>query len=567
MKYMSRLMAALMACLLCGFTGSARNTDKVIVGYVTSWTDVMPDPATLTHINYAFGLVKDTFDGVNVNNPDRLRAIAALKQTDPDLKVMLSVGGWGAGNFSEMAASADNRRKFAEDCLRIVEEFNLDGIDIDWEYPGSSAAGISSSPADRDNFTLLIKQLRDTLGKKRLVTIATAAGAQHIDYKGVVPYLDFVNIMTYDMADAPKHHAALFPSENTPDMTCDVSVKAHIAAGVPVDKLVMGVPFYGRGGKEKRGSGFRNIKEGDGYSLIFDNVAKVPFMVNADGVPVIGYDDARSLDIKCDYILEHDLRGVMYWDYSGDDDAGTLRNTLASRIKNQKDKRRILVLSEGGGQHGHFTSRAMTWLKGYADTHGLAVTEIRNADPVTGTFLDGYDLIIQLDFPPYTWPAEAEKAFIDYIDNGRGGWIGFHHATLLGEFDGYPLWRWFSNFMGDITFKNYIAPLADGTVKVENATHPVMQGVDSTFVLPDDEWYTYNTSPRSNVSVLASVDEDSYIPASDVRMGDHPVVWVNPGKKARNVYFQPGPSPRLFESEAFRRMFSNAIGWTLGKDD
>ncbi|MBO5268634.1 MAG: ThuA domain-containing protein [Muribaculaceae bacterium] len=565
--YKTRILAILLACLLGGFAVKAeKGPEKVIVGYVTSWSEVMPDPSTLTHINYAFGLVKDTFDGVIVQNPDRLRAIAALKNTDPDLKVLLSVGGWGAGNFSEMVATDDNRRKFADDCLRIVKEFNLDGIDIDWEYPGSSVAGISSSPNDKDNFTLLLKQLRETLGDDRLVTIATDAGAAHVDYRGAVPYLDFVNMMTYDMGNAPIHHAALYPSENTSSATCDSSAKAHIAGGVPAGKLVMGVPFYGRGGKEMKGSKFRNIKESDGYKLIFDNVAKVPMMVNADGVPVMGYDDAHSLGLKCDYILENDLRGVMYWDYSGDDEQGTLRNTLASRLKGKTGKPHILVLSEGGGQHGPFTARAMTWLKGYADTHGMAITEIRNADPITEAFLADYDLIIQLDFPPYTWPAEAQKAFIDYIENGRGGWIGFHHATLLGEFDGYPLWHWFSNFMGDVTFKNYIAPLADGTVTVEDAAHPVMKGADTTFVLPDDEWYTYNTTPRPNVTVLASVDENSYTPASDVRMGDHPVVWTNPYKKARNVYFQPGHSPKLFESEAFRRMFANAIGWAMGDD-
>lgn len=539
---------------------------KVIVGYVTSWSDVIPDPSTLTHINYAFGHVNETFDGLEISNPTRLSAISALKANNPELKVLLSVGGWGSGRFSEMAASPEFRKKFAADCLRAVEQYNLDGIDIDWEYPGSSAAGISSSPDDTANFTLLLKELRTTLGADRLLTIATAAGADYVDFRAVMPYLDFVNIMTYDMADAPLHHAPLFQSENTSAMTCDKSVRHHLAQGVPAGKLVMGVPFYGRGGKELKGRDFRNIEAGDGYELIFDNTAKVPFMVNSDGVPVVGYDDAHSLSLKCDYILNNDLLGVMYWDYAGDDDHGTLRNLLASRLKNATDKRKILVLNEGGGQHGPFTERAMKWLNGYADTHGLAITELRNAFPVTETYLADYDLIIQLDFPPYTWPEEAQKAFTDYIENGRGGWIGFHHATLLGEFDGYPLWQWFSDFMGGITFKNYIAPLADGKVTVENVNHPVMAGVPQEFVLTNDEWYTYHTSPRPNVEVIASVDENSYTPASDIRMGDHPVIWSNPRMKARNVYFQPGHSPTLFESDAFTLMFANAIRWALEKN-
>ena len=557
-------LALTLVALISSFAIHATAPDsKVIVAYVTSWSQVIPDPTTVTHINYAFGGVKDTFDGVNISNPERLRTIANLKKNNPNLKVLLSVGGWGAGNFSEMAADPKLRRKFADDCLRIVKEYNLDGIDIDWEYPGSSAAKISSSPDDRANFTLLMRDLRETLGNNRLLTIATSAGAEHIAYTDVIPYLDFVNIMTYDMANAPKHHAALYPSENTPDLTCVESVRRHVAGGVPVNKLVLGVPFYGRGGKEMKGRDFKSIKEGDGYSLIFDNTAKVPFMVNAAGVPVLGYDDAHSLGYKCDYILDNDLLGVMYWDYNGDDEQGTLRNTLAQRLLDKPHRQRILVLSEGGGQHGPFTQRAMTWLHGYADTHNYAITEIRNANGITADFLKGYDLIIQLDFPPYTWPEEAQAAFIDYIENGLGGWIGFHHATLLGDFDGYPMWNWFSDFMGDIAFQNYIAPLADGKVTVEKSNHPVMKDVNPSFILPDDEWYTYNRSPRANVTVLASVDENSYTPASDIKMGDHPVVWVNPDKKARNIYIQPGHSPRLFESEDFCRLFSNAIDWTI----
>lgn len=566
MKHLLKFIFTLAVGLLWQVSLAAP-AEKVIVGYVTSWSDALPDPAYLTHINYAFGHVNDTFDGAVVSNPERLRRVVELKKSDPSLKVSLSVGGWGSGRFSEMASTPSRRESFSRDCLRLVEEFGLDGIDIDWEYPGSSAAGISSSPDDTANFTLLMKQLRETLGPDRLLTIATAASAGYIDFRAVVPYVDFVNIMAYDMADAPLHHAALYPSENTPSLTCDGAVKAHIAAGVPAGRLVLGVPFYGRGGKQRRGCDFKNIAAGDGYRLVFDNLAKVPLMVNASGEPVMGYDDAKSLTYKCDYVMSNDLRGVMYWDFDGDDASLTLSRTLAENIKGRRQRQHVLVLSEGGGQHGPFTERAMTWLHGYADTHGLAITELRNAAPVTKTFLADYDLVIQLDFPPYTWPAEAEEAFVDYIDNGRGGWIGFHHATLLGEFDGYPLWQWFSDFMGGITFRNYIAGLADGTVTVENAGHPVMDGVPGTFVLPADEWYTYHSSPRPNVEVIASVDENSYEPSSDVRMGDHPVIWTNPSKKARNVYFQPGHSPRLFDSEAFRRMFANAIDWTLNNEE
>lgn len=564
MKRLTKILVAAVMALLSAAAAQAKG-EKVVVAYVTSWSDVVPNPETVTHLNYAFGHVNKTFNGVRIDNEQRLRDIVALKKHDPELKVMLSIGGWGSGRFSEMADNARRRKAFAKDCARVVKEFGLDGIDIDWEYPTSDAAGISASERDTDNFTLLMHDIRAAIGADKLLTMATVADAKYIDFRKVVPVVDFVNMMTYDMADAPRHHAALYASENTPALAVDGCAKAHIAAGVPAGKLVMGVPFYGRGGKAMRGFDFKNLNVPEGCRLMRDSVAQAPYLADADGVLLVGYDDPVSLNAKCDYIIENDLHGVMYWDLDGDDESGTLQRVLADRLKHKADKPKVLVLNEGGGQHGPFTERAMSWLRGHAAENGYAVTEIHNAGPITEDFLDDYAAVIQLDFPPYTWPKEAEEAFISYIEEGKGGWIGFHHATLLGEFDGYGMWDWFSDFMGGIRYQNYIAATADGTVVKEQGHHPVMRGVNPTFVLPGDEWYTYDKSPRASVQVLASVDENSYSPASDIRMGDHPVVWVNPAKKARNVYFQFGHSPRLFDNTDFTRMLANAIEWTLKK--
>lgn len=571
MKLTDNLMAlGLLAASLTGCKAAqAPETDgsdsKVVVAYVTSWTDVMPDPEVVTHINYAFGHVNETFDGVGIANEERFRQIADMHKTNPELKIALSIGGWGSGRFSEMADNDSLRHAFAADCARVVEEYGLDGIDIDWEYPGSNAAGISSSERDRANFTLLMKDIRAAIGEDKLLTLASSAGAEYIEFRDIMPELDFVNIMAYDMANAPKHHAGLYPSENTPELTSDGAVKAHLAAGVPADKLVLGMPFYGRGGEKMRGSDFGKLVVPDSCTVVFDSIAVVPLIVDANGEVLMGFDNVASIAAKCDYILDNDLRGAMYWDYAGDDAELSLARTVAGKIIGVPRKPKLLVLNEGGGQHGPFTREAMKWLHKYADEKGYAITELRNADPITEDFLKGYEAVVQLDFPPYTWPDAAVDAFQKYIDEGKGGWVGFHHATLLGEFDGYGLWDWFSDFMGGITFRNYIAPLADGTVAVEDSIHPVMKGVPASFVLPDDEWYIYNTTPRPNVQVLASVDEESYTPASDVKMGDHPVVWVNSSKKARNVYFQFGHSPRLFEVEAFTTMFENALDWTMNK--
>jgi len=233
-------------------------------------------------------------------------------------------------------------------------------------------------------------------------------------------------------------------------------------------------------------------------------------------------------------------------------------NTKSQPIK-------VLVLTERGGQHGGFTDTGLKWLTEEGEKLNFELTEINNTELINDKFLARFNTVVQLDFPPYTWREEAEKAFIKYIDEGRGGWIGFHHATLLGEFDGYAMWQWFSDFMGGIRFENYIAPLADGTVQVEDKDHPIMNGVNKSFTIPDDEWYTFDKNPRPNVHVLASVDESTYTPVSDIKMGDHPVVWVNHNKKARNVYFLMGHSSKLYDVSDFTTMFRNAILWTTGR--
>lgn len=572
MKKIKMMMAAALGVLVsCGSVKSgeevvaASRESKVVVAYVTSWSEVMPDPQYMTHINYAFGHVNESFNGVKIDNEERLRQIVDLRKQKPELKVLLSIGGWESGRFSEMAANDEYRRAFAADCDRVVKEFALDGIDIDWEYPTSSMANISSSPDDTENFTLLMQDIRAAIGNEKELTLATVASARYIDFKAILPSVDFVNIMAYDMASAPKHHSALYPSGHSGDITSDGAVTAHLKAGVPPSKLVMGMPFYGRGGDGYPSfQDYNKVGNTDTqYTEKWDEVAQVPYLADKNDTLVFGFENPRSLAIKCQYILDKDLLGGMYWDYSGDNEQGDLRRTVAENLLGKPHKAKVLVLTERGGQHGGFTDAGLRWLAAEGAKGNFSITEINNARNITEAYLSQFSLVIQLDFPPYTWPKEAEDAFVKYIEEGRGGWIGFHHATLLGEFDGYPMWQWFSDFMGGVRFKNYIAPLANGTLIVEDKQHPVMKDVPASFVVPDDEWYTYDKSPRPNVHVLANVDESSYTPASDIKMGDHPVVWVNESKKARNVYFQIGHSSKLYETEGFTTMFRNAINWTL----
>ena len=565
------MAAALGVLVSCGSVKSgeevvaASRESKGVVAYVTSWSEVVPDPQYMTHINYAFGHVNESFNGVKIDNEERLRQIVDLRKQKPELKVLLSIGGWGSGRFCEMAANDEYRCAFAADCDRVVKEFALDGIDIDWEYPTSSMANISSSPDDTENFTLLMQDIRAAIGNEKELTLATVASARYIDFKAILPSVDFVNIMAYDMASAPKHHSALYPSGHSGDITSDGAVTAHLKAGVPPSKLVMGMPFYGRGGDGYPSfQDYNKVGNTDTqYTEKWDEVAQVAYLADKNDTLVFGFENPRSLAIKCQYILDKDLLGGMYWDYSGDNEQGDLRRTVAENLLGKPHKAKVLVLTERGGQHGGFTDAGLRWLAAEGAKGNFSITEINNARNITEAYLSQFSLVIQLDFPPYTWPKEAEDAFVKYIEEGRGGWIGFHHATLLGEFDGYPMWQWFSDFMGGVRFKNYIAPLANGTLIVEDKQHPVMKDVPASFVVPEDEWYTYDKSPRPNVHVLANVDESSYTPASDIKMGDHPVVWVNESKKARYVYFQIGHSSKLYETEGFTTMFRNAINWTL----
>ncbi len=231
----------------------------------------------------------------------------------------------------------------------------------------------------------------------------------------------------------------------------------------------------------------------------------------------------------------------------------------------QQPRFKVLALYENGGHHIEYSKVAKVWLDKLAADSNFSIDYIQNTDKIDEAFLSNYQLFIQLDYPPYAWKEQAVTAFQNYIEQGKGGWIGFHHATLLGEFDGYPMWDWFSKFMGGIRYKNYIATFVKAKVNVEDKAHPVMKGVPASFVVEKEEFYTYDQSPRPNVHVLASVDESSYTPDSDIKMGDHPVVWTNLNYKARNIYIFMGHSPVLFQSVDYTTLFKNAIFWAAGK--
>jgi type 1 glutamine amidotransferase len=226
-------------------------------------------------------------------------------------------------------------------------------------------------------------------------------------------------------------------------------------------------------------------------------------------------------------------------------------------------KFKVLAFYENGGHHLAFSKAAVIWLNKLAADSNFTIDYVQNTQQFTDAFLSRYKLLIQLDYVSYGWKKTEQAAFKKYLLKGKGGWIGFHHATLLGDFDGNQNWSWFSGFMGNILFKSYIPDFADGTVQVEKPGHPVMQGVPRTFVIEKEEWYTYNQSPRPKVNVIAHVDESSYNPHSNITMGDHPVIWTNERIKAKNLYIFMGHSPALFSNSAYKKLITNAIFWAV----
>ena len=439
MKNLSRILFALLLLPAFGAV-TAQPKQKIVVAYVCSWTDLrLPDPSLMTHINYAFGHVNKTFDGCDVQNPEFLKRVVGLKRQKPSLKIQLSVGGWTSGNFSEMAADAKCRMAFARDCGRIVKEYGLDGIDIDWEYPTSSEAGISSSPDDTRNFTLLMRDLRKVLGKDKLLTCATIADGKYVDFPACVKYMDFVNIMAYDVADPPRHHTTLFRSPLSGRITVSEAVEAHIRNGVPKEKLCLGMPLYGRG---DHGNAILDKYMKTGYTAglyqeHWDAVGQVPYLTDWSGQLVWGAENPRSIAAKCQYIIDRGLLGGMYWETTEDNAQLDLMRTIhLSLMRNGRatvPQKRVLLLTAADDPS------ALDALNRMGASNGFEVEAFRKGDAYTPRLFDRYHLVYDAGLQPDEWPAEARADFEKYIDQARGSYLALHADTAT-------TWKWYTDF-------------------------------------------------------------------------------------------------------------------------
>ena len=331
---------------------------KIIVGYVPGFRGALDqlsiDANKLTHINYAFVNVRDSMAWLTNIETDTInfRLLNKLKKINPDLKILISIGGWSwSGNFSDAVLTPSSRRKFAKTSVEIVANHDLDGVDIDWEYPGQRGNDNVFRPEDKKNYTLMFKEIRkelDELSEKtgKYYELTTAVGAsyryiENTEMKKAAKYLDYVHLMTYDFytsGDSAGHHSNLYPPEDyEKDASAHKSFNEFVKAGVPAEKLVMGVPFYGRSWIMKsadkhginmpvedraRGGGYTYIKDSlinqKGFVRHWDKNAKAPYLFNAETNQLVVYDDEESVKLKCEYVIDNNMGGLMFWQYASD---------------------------------------------------------------------------------------------------------------------------------------------------------------------------------------------------------------------------------------------------------
>jgi chitinase len=336
-----------------GGSSSSKVSDRMVGAYCTYYGTRLPNPSIVTYINYAFAeLYMDGDDYVTFKlkgSESKFLKVVDLKKQNPGLKILLSfsnsVGNSdnkAGGGFSALCKSAEYRKKFAEDCIAFMQKYGIDGIDMDWEYPGIawSTGIVKDTKADVDNYTLLMKQLRTTFGSKYLLTFAGATndksstsdgGWSYIDIKAVEPYVDYINIMAYDLDKAPHFQSALSDADSYRD--CKRGVNVYLNDGVSSKKLVLGIPFYGRHDWSDA-IAYRAILALDQSIYTIDNwyeTGSVPY-VSKDGAVYYTYDNAKSIGIKGKWALSIDLGGMFYWECNQDDDNKTLSKAVWNSV-------------------------------------------------------------------------------------------------------------------------------------------------------------------------------------------------------------------------------------------
>ena len=348
------VLLAAVALLACApVQAKVARTHYRVVGYAVGWNPAQDkDLGKLDTLIFAFANIRGNRVVLSDAAVNKLKSLVALKGRDPYLKVDVSVGGWGAGGFSEAARTPAGRKAFAESATQVLVARHADGIDIDWEYPGHHESGIASSPDDRRNFTLLLQAVRASLDaagarehRRYTLSIAVADGpfVSGIDIAAVNRYVDWFNLMTYDFCNSMTpdtcHHTGLHASKFAPAdaRTTGRAVAQFLAAGVASHKLVIGAAFYGRefggvnpahdGLYQRYGKFIRMIPwpklkddfiDKQGFIRHWDAQADAPWLWNAQTRTFISYDDPESIAAKATFVKAHHLGGIMFWELSLD---------------------------------------------------------------------------------------------------------------------------------------------------------------------------------------------------------------------------------------------------------
>lgn len=337
----------LITCLLQQFFYTAAQKNKAnsnnfsVIAYYAGPTKLLDSfPIEhLTHIIFSFGHLKgNKLHLSSLEDSTTIKKMVLLKKRNPKMKVILSLGGWGGCyTCSPVFDTAFNRTAFAKSVKDYLDYFKADGIDLDWEYP--AIAGVPGHPymaKDKTNFTALIQSLRKALGNQSEISFAAGGFESFIDssieWKKVMPLIDKVNIMTYDLvhgySTTSGHHTPLYSTKEQ-SLSCDNAIKKLAKKGVPKNKMVIGAAFYARFFKttDTLNNGLYRPCKFDfaishsslndtlakGFTKYWDPIAQAPYAFNPQRKLLVSYDNERSINLKTLYARKQKLNGIMFW--------------------------------------------------------------------------------------------------------------------------------------------------------------------------------------------------------------------------------------------------------------
>lgn len=327
-----------------------------IIGYLNYDYEHLPDPHLLTHINFSFAElyvrngVYDHFElcGQNV---DKLIKVVSLKETNPDLKVLISFtsqihneDNFQDGGFSAICNDEKQIEHLTNDIINFLEKYNLDGVDLNWEWPGTTWSDQKPLPNDSENFNIFVKYLRDNLPENKIITYASHVfpNKYNMDYK-LKHYAEHINVMCYDMGEGIKkqaHNSIGKYSEN--HFTCKHSIKSYVQNKVITpEKYILGIPFYGRVSYSKEPkiltiNEIKNLLEKEPHNYKeYATTSTVPFLYEK-GQAICSFENEYSLYKKIKMVIENELGGIMIWNIAQDTkDFYYLKmiNSIIKRIK------------------------------------------------------------------------------------------------------------------------------------------------------------------------------------------------------------------------------------------